>query len=123
MSSDARLDDDLARAARRAASHGSGLVAGLTSAWQRAFPDDHLEDVLGCSSRVITELSLCLRPRSEQWAADVQEIAEAVGVESHRMEAFFRKAEIAERLSIAHSSDEAADGRLMAARDRDEDTQ
>jgi hypothetical protein len=120
MSSDVDLGVALARAARRA-ERGGELVAGLVDAWRRAFPDDRLEDALHASSGSITELSLCLRPRPENWTIDVQEIAQAIGVEPLRLEAVLRKAELAERLSVAHSGDDdSGDARLMAARDRDE---
>jgi hypothetical protein len=50
----------------------------------------------------------------------VAEIANTVGVDSAKLEAFFRSAEVLERLALAHPADEYA-GQLMAARDRDED--
>jgi hypothetical protein len=120
MSSDLDLGAQLARAARRA-ERGSELVAGLVAVWRHAFPDDSLEDVLGTSTRSVTELSLCLRPRSDNWTLDVQEIAQAIGIEPVRLEAVLRKAELAERLSVAHAADDPGEGRLMAARDRDEE--
>jgi hypothetical protein len=119
MSSDVDLDANLARAARRA-ERGGQLVAGLVAAWRQAFPDDRLEEALGASTRLVTELSLCLRPRQDHWTVDVEEIAQAIGIEPVRLEAVLRKAELAERLSVAHAADDPGDGRLMAARDRDE---
>ena len=118
MSSDLDLDPNLARAARRA-ERGGELVAGLVAVWRQAFPDERLEDALGAPARLVTELSLCLRPRLENWTTDVEEIARATGIEPDRLEAVLRKAELAERLSVAHAADDLGDGRLMAARDRD----
>lgn len=112
---------DLARAARRAASHSSEVVAGLAAAWAGAFHEHRLKDVLCCSDDAVTHLLLCLRPRADTWNADVAEIAEGTGIELALLESFFRKAEIAERLSLAHPSHDAVDSRLLAARDREED--
>lgn len=120
MSSDPSGGAFLARALQRAESDSAVLVAGLAAAWRRAFTGERLEDALGCSAARVGELSLCLRPRAATWGADIEEIAGATGIESRRLETFFRKAEIAERLAVSHSVDDNADGRLLAARDRDE---
>ena len=121
MTSKLQPQHDLARAAQRAASHSGELVAALAPAWEGAFPEHRLEDVLGCSEEAVTHLMLCLRPRSETWSTDISEIAEAIGIELPCLESFFRKAEVAERLSFAHPSHDAVDGRLLAARDREGD--
>jgi hypothetical protein len=113
-------DHDLVRAAKRADSHSSELVAGLAGAWAAAFHERRLEDMLGCSTDAVTHLSLCLRPRSDTWSADIAEIAEATTIELGLLESFFRQAEVAERLSMAHPTDGAVDSRLLAARDREE---
>jgi hypothetical protein len=47
-----------------------------------------------------------LRPRAEAWVADVAEIAGAVGIESGRLESFFRSAEVLERFALAHPVNE-----------------
>lgn len=120
MSSDISSDDDLLRSAQRAARHSGLVVAGLTRIWERAFPQERLAAILGCSERAVLELALCLRPRPDHWSTDVAEIASAVGIELVRLEMFFRKTEVLERLALAHPVDEAI-GQLMAARDRDED--
>jgi hypothetical protein len=122
MSSDPPKAAAVARAIHRAESHSAILVAGLAAAWRLAFTDERLEDALGCSAADIAELSLCLRPRLETWAADVDEIATAVGIDPLRLESFFRKAEVAERLAFSHPVDDGADGRLLAARDRDQNS-
>jgi len=120
MSSDVSSDDDLRRSAERAARRSGSLTAALVRVWERALPGDTLAATLGCPERNVLELSLCLRPRAENWVSDVGEIASAVGVDSARLEAFFRSAEVLERLALAHPTDEHA-GQLMAARDREED--
>jgi hypothetical protein len=63
---------------------------------------------------------MCLRPRAESRVVDVGEIARAVGIDSAKLEAFYRLAEVLERLALAHPVDQYV-GQLMAARDRDED--
>lgn len=120
MSSDISSDDDLRRSAERAARRSGSLTASLVRIWERAFPGERLAASLGCPDRNVLELSLCLRPRAESWVADVAEIAGAVGIEPAKLEAFFRSAEVLERLALAHTTDEHA-GQLMAARDRDEE--
>lgn len=118
MSSDsgqAALD----HAARRAESMGGCLVASLIAAWRRAFQQS-VEDALQCSPADVVQLSLCLRPRVEAWGTDVGEIAAAIGIERSLLESFFRKARTAEGLAMAHPADDEIDGRLLAARDRDE---
>ena len=122
MSSDPSKTAAIARALHRAESHSGVLVAGLAAAWRRAFTDEDLEDALGCSAADVAELSLCLRPRADTWAEDINEIASAIGIESPRLVNFFRKAEVAERLALAHGIDDRADGRLLAARDRGENS-
>lgn len=120
MSSDTSSDDDLLRSAQRAMRVNGSVVAGLTCIWDRAFPQEKLAENLGCSERAVLELALCLRPRPDHWSADVAEIASAVGIDSGRLEGFFRKTEVLERLALAHPVDETV-GQLMAARDRTED--
>jgi hypothetical protein len=110
----------LERAAKRAQSYSRELVASLMAAWSRALPEEHLEDALSCSNAALTQLALCLRPRETRWTSDLDEIAGAIGIDRRRLEVFLRKALIAERLAISHEPDEHVDGRLMAARDRDE---
>jgi len=120
MSSDPSSDDDLRRSAARAAAKSGSMTAGLVQIWTRAFPREPLNVRLGCQDRKILELSLCLRPRADSWAADVAEIASAVDIDSTKLEGFYRSAEVLERLALAHQVDEHV-GQLMAARDRDED--
>lgn len=120
MSSDLNSDDDLRRSVERAARQSGSFTAGLVRTWQRALPGEHLAESLGCSERAVLELSLCLRPRAQSFSSDVGEIASAVGIEGVRLEAFFRLAEVLDRLALAHPTDEHA-SQLMAARDRDEE--
>jgi hypothetical protein len=113
--------DDLKRAAKRVGARTDLLVASLIRAWERQSSPDALASALGCSDRVVVELALCLRPRAEHWIADTTEIAHATGIALVKLEAFLRKAEVIERLSMAHPIDDSIDGRLLAARDRDEE--
>lgn len=120
MSSDLNSDDDLRRSVERAARQSGAFTAALVRTWQRAFPGERLAESLGCSERAVLELSLCLRPRAPSWVSDVGEIASAVGIDATRLEAFFRLAEVLDRLALAHPTDEHA-SQLMAARDREEE--
>ena len=122
MSSEPSTGTILAHAVERAESDGGILVAGLASAWRRAFTEQTLEEVLGCPGARVDELALCLRPRAETWAADIEEIAGAIGIERRRLETFFRQAEIAEKLAVSQLVGDNTDGQLLAARDRDEST-
>lgn len=121
MSSDETTGDALARAARRAARGPAPLVAGLVEAWRLAFPGEDPATALSCTSRTLTELSLCLRPRDGHWVEDATEVADAAGVDADRLISFLRAAETVERLRIAHPAGAADPGRLLAARDHDED--
>ena len=121
MPSDVNLDRDLARAATRAASHSPLLASGLIEAWQLAFPGRSLQELLACSPESLTQLALCLRPRTERWAEDIAEIASEIEVEKSTLESFFRQAQIAEKLSIVRAEDDIANGSLLAARDRTEE--
>lgn len=121
MSSDDPTDEALARAAKRAATGPAPFVAGLVEAWRKAFPDEDLTASLGCARRTVFELSLCLRPREERWLDDVAEIAGFVGIDLDRLVSFLRAAEVVEGMGDAHPADAAVEGRLLAARDRDED--
>jgi hypothetical protein len=120
MSFDFSTDDDLQRSAERAMHVSGEVVASLIRVWERAFPQASLATHLGCSERAVLELALSLRPRADHWVMDVAEIAAAVGIDAERLEVFFRKTEVLDRLALAHPVD-ADVGQLLAARDRDED--
>lgn len=113
--------DFLARAARRAVRGPAALVAGLIEAWRRAFPEAPLEEALACSGSTLNELALCRRPREDNWIKDATEIADELSVDQDRLIAFLRAAEAVERFGNAHPADASLEGRLLAARDRDED--
>src|SRR5689334_10054147 len=115
------LDNFLARAARRAARGPAPLIAGLMEAWQKAFPEHTPEETLASSTETLTELALCLRPRNEHWVEDSTEIAEALTLDTDRLIAFLRAAEAVERFGIAHPAEASQEGRLLAARDRNEE--
>jgi len=120
MSSEACSDDELRRSVRRAMRSSGLVVASLMYVWERAFPHEDLATSLGCTERAVLELGMCLRPRPEYWGVDVAEIANSLALEGTSLEAFFRKAEVLERLALAHPVDDCV-GQLMAARDRSED--
>ncbi|WP_018262872.1 hypothetical protein [Methylobacterium sp. WSM2598] len=120
MSSDDPTDKALARAAKRAGTGPAPFVAALVEAWRKAFPDEDPAVALGCAPRAVTDLSLCLRPREERWFDDAAEIAGFVGIDLDHLVCFLRAAEAIEGMGDAHSADDAVEGRLLAARDRDE---
>ncbi|WFT94391.1 hypothetical protein QA633_40085 [Bradyrhizobium barranii] len=117
MNSDER--PDLTRAALRA-SRSTRLIGSLLPAWERAFgqtPSAYL--AVGAAS--LTALSLCTRPRPDNWAADIAELEAACGIEAARLSGFLRQALNVEALASAPAVGDLVDGRLMAARDRTED--
>jgi hypothetical protein len=113
-----RDDQDLIRAARRAT--GSvRFIASLLPAWQRAF-DQRPEQFLGVDEARISFLSLCTRPSQERWEGDVASLASACGIDEHSLSAFLRQALTVERLAAAPAVEDIVDGRLLAARDRED---
>jgi hypothetical protein len=63
---------------------------------------------------------LCQRPRDESWLQDVEDIARVCGIDAGALAILLRQAVAAERLAAAPPADSVTDGRLLAARDRDE---
>lgn len=122
MSSNSEVDGrgDLARVAQRAARRDI-FIAWLLRAWSRAWPGASASEELQCSEQRVVDLALCLRPRAEHWEADIAEIAGACDIEQRRLDAFLKKLVIAERLALAHDNGAEAEGRLLAARDRDDE--
>jgi hypothetical protein len=119
MKFNGNTDAILARIAHRAANGPAPLIAGLIEDWRRGFeldPAGHL----GVGGRVVSELALCRRPRADSWPDDVREIANDLAIDSDRLMAFLRAAETIERLGSAPPADDEQEGRLLAARDRDE---
>lgn len=111
----------LARAVRRAAVGPAPLVASLIEIWRKAFPEQPLEQTLASSNETIAELALCRRPRDAHWIEDATEIAKALTLDTDGLISFLRAAEAVERFYIAHPAETSQQGRLLAARDRDED--
>jgi hypothetical protein len=120
MTSDDRMNLMLAKAARRAAHGPAPLIAPLVEAWRIVFEGDPAK-TLDVAERTLFEIALCRRPRAERWPEDAAEIAGEFGVELNRFVSFLKAAEAAEKLRSAHSADAVQDGKLMAARDRDEE--
>lgn len=120
MSSDDPTDF-FSRAARRAARGPAPLVSGLIEAWRKAFPEQPPELALASSTKALTELALCRRPRDGHWTEDTTEIAATLMLDADLLIAFLRTAEAVERFSTAHPANAIQEGRLLAARDRDEE--
>jgi len=114
--------DPLVLLAYRRAERLPDFVATLIARWRASF-DDAPATVLHVDESTILELGLCKRPRPETWNADVGEIAEAIGIDLDDLASFLRAAEVVERFGDVHAADEYEDGRLLAARDRDQEDQ
>jgi hypothetical protein len=93
------------------------FVASLYQGWERAF-ENSVRAALDASEEAVASLGLCLRPRNENWAADVSEIANACGLDVGRLAAFLRQAFAVEAFAGAPPAGDVVDGRLLAARDR-----
>jgi hypothetical protein len=98
------------------------LIAWLLRVWSRAWPDANASEELQCPEQRLVDLALCLRPRAEHWDGDIAEIAGACGIEPRHLDAFLKKLVIAERLALAHENGAEAEGRLLAARDRHDES-
>jgi hypothetical protein len=109
----------LSRAAERSR-RSPAFVASLFERWEKAF-ETTVAASLGVDSAQINSLGLCLRPREDHWAQDIDEIASACGLEPGKLGAMLRQALVAERLAASPPLGDVVDGRLLAARDRDED--
>ncbi len=109
----------LSRAAERSR-RSPAFVASLFGQWEKAF-ETTVAASLGADDVKVVSLGLCLRPREDHWAEDIEEIARACGLESGKLAALLRQALAAERLAASPPLGDVVDGRLLAARDRDED--
>jgi hypothetical protein len=116
-----RTDEEmLNRAVRRAARSSAVLLASAFEEWSRAFGADPGE-ALGLDRRRFDELALCRRPRPDPWLADARHLAGEFGIDPKRLIALLRAAEAAEGFRYAHLEQAELSGRLLAARDRDEE--
>ena len=95
------------------------FVGSLFPAWEAAFSVE-VAPALESNEEAVISLGLCLRPRAEKWERDVGEIAAACGIDAGRLGSFLRQALAVERLAAAPPADEVIDGRLLAARDRED---
>ncbi|MBR0896813.1 hypothetical protein JQ616_17775 [Bradyrhizobium tropiciagri] len=120
MTSDDKMSLMLARAAQRAARGPAPLIAPLVEVWRKVFEGDPAK-TLDVADRTLFEIALCRRPRADRWKEDAAEIASEFGIEPKRFVSFLRAAEAAEKLNSAHPADDLQDGKLLAARDRDEE--
>jgi hypothetical protein len=95
------------------------FIGSLFPAWETAFGADASRGLASDEDAVVA-LGLCLRPRLETWQKDIDEIAVACGIDAGRLANFLRQAITVERLAAAPPVGETVDGRLLAARDRDD---
>lgn len=104
--------------ARRLAADPAFLASALADyARSEDLDEPELADALGCSVDILTRLRLCLRPRSDRFEADVQEIATRFGVDADALTKMVRRADVLAGLRQGRA---AQRGMLMAARDREE---
>jgi hypothetical protein len=113
----------LAWAARRARGRDSFIASDLAVYQERHRLDEaQLADWLGCATRALADLALCRRPQANasSFRADVERIADHVGVRAEQLARLLREtgAIAALRAAPADRSAHAEHGFLMAARDR-----
>jgi hypothetical protein len=104
--------------ARRSAT----FIASLYSPWEKAFGGT-VADALASAPESLISLGLCRRPREDRWYEDVEEIAAACRLDAGALASLLRQALAAELMAGAAPVGHVVDGRLLAARDRDEDEQ
>jgi hypothetical protein len=116
-SDDARI---LAYAANRAKAHPHYLgwvLARYSTLENIAEPD--LAKILGTTSDDLARLSLCLRPRADCFAEDVEHISATFNVDAGRLAQVVRFVESMEAMASPDTSAVSAEaGLLMAARAR-----
>jgi hypothetical protein len=115
-------DEMLSKAARRAAASSVVLLASAFAEWSRAFGTDPKE-ALGLDGRRFEELALCRRPRADCWVADATLLATEFGMEPSKLISLLRAAEAAESFRYGDPAEAGQTGRLLAARDRDEENE
>jgi hypothetical protein len=120
MSYSSTDDELLSKAVQRAARSSAVLLASAFDEWSRAFGADPRE-TLGLDRRRFDELALCRRPRVDHWLADARLLAGEFGIEPDKLISLLRAAEAAEGLRYVHPVEGEQSGRLLAARDRDEE--
>lgn len=112
---------DLTQALDRAR-RSAAFIASLYLHWERAFGGT-VAGALSSSPESLISLGLCRRPREDRWSEDVEQIAEACRLDVGALASLLRQALAAELMAGAAPVGHAIDGRLLAARDRDEDDQ
>jgi hypothetical protein len=118
MSSDLSTEAGLQRAYLRAR-QSPAFVASLVALWERTF-DGNFAAAAGTDRQTIIALGLCLRPRVDHWSVDIEEIASDVGIDQIKLSSLLRQAYSVETLAGAPSVNPVVDGRLLAARDRED---
>jgi hypothetical protein len=121
-SDDARI---LAYAANRAKAHPHYLgwmLARYSTLENIAEPD--LAQILGITSHDLARLSLCLRPRADCFAEDVEHISATFNLDAGRLAQIVRFVESVEAMADSDTSTVSAEsGLLMAARSRRQNRQ
>lgn len=112
---------DLSKALNRAR-QSAVLIASLFGTWEKVFGGT-IADALSAGPEAVSALGLCRRPREDRWADDIAEIAAACRLDEGRVAAVMRQALVAEHLAAAPPVGNVVDGRLLAARDREDDEQ
>lgn len=99
-------------------------LLGSMFAWYRDLEDlsvQALAEQLGCTEATLHWMSLCRRPRSEAFAADVLRIAERFGVDPSGIFQVLRHIEVTEALITQSNSpvEPSARALQLAARDQE----
>jgi hypothetical protein len=110
---------DLLKALDRAR-RSPAFVASLYAPWEKAFGGT-VAKALSAGPDAVASLGLCLRPRDDRWSEDIAEIADACHLDVGDLAALLRQALAVERMAGAPRVSQIVDGRLLAARDRDEE--
>ena len=121
-SDDARM---LAYAANRAKAHPHYLgwvLARYSTLENIAEPD--LAKILGTTSHDLMRLSVCLRPRADCFAEDVEHISATFNLDAGRLAQIVRFVESIDAMALPDTSNVSAEsGLLMAARAREKGRQ
>jgi hypothetical protein len=109
----------LARAAQRASlrrNYLGWIFARFGATEGKA--DQELAELFKTSVQNLQHVRLCLRPRSESFAADVDQIAQKFGLDAGRLAKIIRHVEALDGMADDHTNVASEAGLLLAARAR-----
>jgi len=112
----------------RAAAAGSTLLAAELSAYAKAegINWEQLEREIGCDTDALNRIACCRSPRSQEFAADVGNIALYAGVDPERLLVLLRKLDVIREFVDGDRGEPGVrcvyPDMLLAARDRESDS-